>query len=189
MHRVLHDYFQAKTAGRPRNELEVIERFRKEMRESRMEDPLQFELYEEQGVAQLKAFLAGSARAPVEVLATEQDFEIRVEGVPLRGRIDRVDQLPGGGLRVLDYKTGAPKDEKAAEESLQLAIYALAVKEKYGKLPERVAFHNLESDTIVEVPPSDKLIKSAREAVHKAAEGIAQAKFVAKPGFQCRWCA
>ena len=30
-------------------------------------------------------------------------------------------------MRVIDYKTGAPKDRKFAEESLQLSIYAMAV--------------------------------------------------------------
>ncbi|HUS18515.1 MAG TPA: ATP-dependent DNA helicase [Terriglobales bacterium] len=189
MHRILHDYYQAVLAQRPPDEGQLIELFRQEMRRSRMEDPLQFELYEEQGVRQLKAFLAGSARMKVDVLATEQDFEVTIEGVNLRGRIDRVDQLADAALRILDYKTGAPKDEKAAEESLQLAIYALAAHAKWGKLPERIAFHNLDNDTIVEVKPSDLQLKKAREAVHKAAEGIAEGKFDPKPGFACRWCA
>lgn len=189
VHRVLHDYYQAVMAKRPPDELKIIERFRKEMREARMEDPLQYELYEEQGVQQLKAFLAGSARAKVDVLATEQEFEVMVEGVPIRGRIDRIDRLGGDGLRILDYKTGAPKDEKAAEESLQLGLYAIAAKEKYGTLPDRVAFHNLENDTIVEVAPEESLLKKAREAVNKAADGISKGNFEPKPGFACKYCA
>lgn len=189
MHRVLHDYYQAVLAKRPPDEGLLIELFRQEMRQSRMEDPLQFELYEKQGVNQLKAFLTGSARLPVQVVATEQDFEFSLEGVTLRGRIDRVDQLADGGLRILDYKTGAPKDEKAAEESLQLAIYALAAQQKWGKLPDRVAFHSLDNDTVVEVKPEAKQLKAARDAVKKAAEGIAAGKFDPKPGFHCKWCA
>ncbi len=189
MHRVLHDYYQAVLAKRAPDEGQLIELFRQEMRRSRMEDPLQFELYEQEGVKHIKAFLRGSARVPVEVLATEHDFEITVEGVRLRGRIDRVDRLADGGVRVLDYKTGAPKDEKAAEESLQLAIYALAAQEKWGTMPARVAFHSLENDSIVEVAPSAKQFDKTREKIQKAADGIAQGKFDPKPGYQCRWCA
>jgi RecB family exonuclease len=189
MHRVMHDYYQAVLAKRAPDEVELIELFRREMRESRMEDPLQFELYEEQGVNQLKAFLKGSARVPVDVIATEQDFEFSLEGVSLRGRIDRVDQLPNGDLRIVDYKTGAPKDEKATEESLQLAIYALAAQQKYGKLPKKIAYHSLENDSVVEVDPEDKQLKRARDAVREAANGISAGKFEPKPGFQCKWCA
>ncbi|HUR37765.1 MAG TPA: ATP-dependent DNA helicase [Terriglobales bacterium] len=189
MHRVLHDFYQAKTAGRPLDELAVIEHFRVVMRESRMEDPLQFELYEEQGVRQLKAFLSGSGRIPVDVVATEENFHIIVEDVPVRGRFDRVDRLEGGKLRVLDYKTGNPKDEKAAEDSMQLAIYAIAAAEKYGQVPDVVAFHNIENDTIIEIAPEPGLLKRAREAVRNAAEGISQGKFDPKPSFACKWCA
>ncbi|MEO6119699.1 MAG: ATP-dependent DNA helicase [Terriglobales bacterium] len=189
MHRVLRDYYQAVLAKRPPDEGLLIELFRQEMREARMEDPLQFELYEKQGVNQLKAFLNGSARIPVSVLATEEEFEFTLEGVTLRGRIDRVDQLADGALRIVDYKTGAPKDEKATEESLQLAIYALAAQQKYGKLPAKIAYHSLENDAVVEVAPSDRYLKAAREAVKKAADGIAAGKFDPKPGFACRWCA
>ncbi|MEO5936157.1 MAG: ATP-dependent DNA helicase [Terriglobales bacterium] len=189
MHRVLRDYYQAVLAKRPPDEGLLIELFRQEMRAARMADPLQFELYEKQGVNQLKAFLSGSARIPVSVLATEEDFEFTLEGVTLRGSIDRVDQLADGALRIVDYKTGAPKDEDATEKSLQLAIYALAVQQKYGKLPAKIAYHSLENDALVEVPPSDRYLKAARDAVKKAADGIAAGMFDPKPGFACKWCA
>ena len=53
--------------------------------------------------------------------------------IPVHGYIDRVDSLPGGGLVVLDYKTGSPwahrKDPKLGPfrggRSLQPAIYAV----------------------------------------------------------------
>jgi len=189
MHRVLHDFYQARTAGRPLDEVQLIERFRAVMRELPIEDPLQFELYEKQGEQHLKAFLAGSGRVDVEVLATEQDFQIMVEDVPIRGRFDRVDRLPGGKLRVLDYKTGNPKDEKAAEESIQLALYAIAAAERYGELPARVAFHNLENDSIVEITPDDAMLRTARKTVKETADGIANGRFHPTPGFRCKWCA
>jgi ATP-dependent helicase/nuclease subunit B len=54
----------------------------------------------------------------------------------LRGVIDRVDRAPGGGLRVIDYKTAGPSafTNKALEEGkkLQLPLYALAAEEALG---------------------------------------------------------
>jgi DNA helicase II / ATP-dependent DNA helicase PcrA len=189
MHRVLHDFYQARMAGRVLDEVELLERFRLVMRETRMEDPLQYELYDEQGVRHLRALLAGSARVPVEVVAIEENFSTLIEGVTVRGRFDRVDRLENGKLRILDYKTGKPKDEKAAEDSLQLALYALAAADKYGEMPAKVAFHNIEDDTLVEITPAESQLKEARDAVSKTADGIAQGRFNPKPGYHCKWCA
>lgn len=48
-------------------------------------------------------------------------------GLVLRGRLDRVDRRPDGGLAITDYKTGgaAGEDEMRTGEDVQLASYAL----------------------------------------------------------------
>jgi ATP-dependent helicase/nuclease subunit B len=62
----------------------------------------------------------------------------------IRGRVDRVDRLPGGGLRVVDYKTGKSTYHQKSPKKppfdggrqLQPAIYAAALQQLLG---ERVA--------------------------------------------------
>ena len=77
-------------------------------------------------------------------LAEEVDFELSVDvsgGAPavFTGKIDRIDRLPGGGIEVIDYKTGNPGSQKGVHESLQLSIYALACRDALGYgTPERV---------------------------------------------------
>ncbi|HKY59819.1 MAG TPA: PD-(D/E)XK nuclease family protein, partial [Gemmatimonadota bacterium] len=46
---------------------------------------------------------------------TETPIEMAVDGgsIHTRGYIDRIDRLPNGKLRVVDYKTGRPRDHKA----------------------------------------------------------------------------
>ncbi len=53
----------------------------------------------------------------------------------IRARIDRVDATPGGGLRVVDYKTGRARKDLANPETddLQLGIYAMAVCQALGE--------------------------------------------------------
>jgi ATP-dependent helicase/nuclease subunit B len=54
--------------------------------------------------------------------------------IPIHGRIDRVDQLPGGGLVVIDFKTGSATVHRKSPKqgafnggrSLQAPIYAVA---------------------------------------------------------------
>jgi ATP-dependent helicase/DNAse subunit B len=45
-------------------------------------------------------------RAPFRVLHTEYASRLRLAGEELRLRIDRIDALEGGGLAILDYKSG-----------------------------------------------------------------------------------
>lgn len=55
--------------------------------------------------------------------------------VTFRGTVDRVDRTAGGGLSVLDYKTGRrpdPVDDPVAGGTrLQLPLYALAARQRY----------------------------------------------------------
>ena len=44
----------------------------------------------------------------------ERSFPFRLGPHLLRGRVDRVDRLPGGGYELIDYKTGRPKTAGAA---------------------------------------------------------------------------
>jgi DNA helicase-2/ATP-dependent DNA helicase PcrA len=41
----------------------------------------------------------------------ERKFDMRIGAHHVRGRVDRVDRLPGGGYELIDYKTGERKSE------------------------------------------------------------------------------
>ncbi|MDO9508035.1 MAG: PD-(D/E)XK nuclease family protein [Thermovirgaceae bacterium] len=56
----------------------------------------------------------------------ERDIMITVEGVPFRGRYDRLDILSDGTALIVDYKTGR---SNGLSKSLQLAAYASALRE------------------------------------------------------------
>jgi RecB family exonuclease len=64
-----------------------------------------------------------------ESLGNEVRFEFDFEGTTIVGVIDRIGPMPGGGTRITDFKTGNPDNAPKAEQSLQLGIYYLAVKE------------------------------------------------------------
>lgn len=62
-----------------------------------------------------------------QVLATEIRGEIRVDGIRIHGRADRIDRLPEGPLAIVDYKTGKPPSGKQVAEgfALQLGLIGL----------------------------------------------------------------
>jgi DNA helicase-2/ATP-dependent DNA helicase PcrA len=189
MHSVLKDYYDALAAGRPRTIEEAVEMFRRLMAERYFDDAHQRDLYRRQGEEQLPVFLAARAQdPPPDVTATEWSFDLKIGGIQVRGRIDRMDRVDGG-VAVIDYKTGKAQKQKDADDSLQLSLYALAVKEKFGHEPARLLIYNLEDAGIVSTKRNGARLDGACERVIAAAEGINAGYFEPKPDlFHCRWC-
>ena len=106
MHRVLRAHYDSVRLERPMADDDLIQLFRDDLAQAGIQDRYQHELYEAQGVQQLKDFLAAFRRNPVpRVLHTEEFFEVKVGDVTVVGRIDRIDQAggrPGSHHRLQD---------------------------------------------------------------------------------------
>ena len=69
-------------------------------------------------------------RTDFKVIHNEEDVEINLSGIKLTLRIDRIDEIPGKGLLLIDYKTG--RDAKTTDwfgekiRGPQLPLYTLA---------------------------------------------------------------
>jgi len=190
MHRVLRAYFDSVQQGRPMTEESLLDLFRADLAEAKLQDAYQHDLYLQQGIEQLKEFLALCRRgATPEVLHTEEFFDMKVGATTVVGRIDRVDKLPDGRVVITDYKTGKPLSQEDADVSLQLSIYALAAQEKWGYRADHLAFYNLSENTSVFTHRNETQLQQAKAKVEEVAGNIAAGKFDAKPGFSCRFCA
>jgi RecB family exonuclease len=190
IHRVLLAFYDSTRAQRPMADEDVLQLFRDELAAAVIQDRYQHDLYYEQGVVQLQDFLAGFRRAPApRVLHTEEFFDVKVGDVKVVGRIDRIDEAPGGGVVITDYKTGKAQSEEDADESLQLSIYALAAREKWGYQADRLVLYNLEGNSPVSTRRSEVQLSEARNRVMQVGQDIAAERFDAKPGFYCRFCA
>jgi DNA helicase-2/ATP-dependent DNA helicase PcrA len=189
IHLVLKGYFDALLAARPITEQQVLELFREALGEQPFEDEYQRELYAERGAQQLRAFVARHpAGATPPVIGTESPFEIKVAGVRVRGRIDRLDRISADAVAVVDYKTGTPWTEKKADLSLQLSIYAIAARERWQLQAERLVIYNVQDNTQVTTTRDPGQLADAEERVRTAAANIAAERFHATPGFHCDWC-
>ena len=138
----------------------------------------------------MREFLVSVRSIPTsQVLHTEESFEIRVGDTAVVGRIDRIDSRPDGTVAIIDYKTGKARDQEDADESLQLSLYAIAAKEKWGYEVGALIFHNLEENVPVITVRTNAELLAARQRVEEAAKGIADGVFDAKPGIHCNFCA
>jgi superfamily I DNA/RNA helicase/RecB family exonuclease len=189
MHRVLKTYFESVRLERPLPEEELIDLFRVDFAQAVIDDPYQRELYEQQGILQLRDFLAAALRsATPKVLHTEEHFEVRVGKATVAGRIDRIDDLGEGRVVIIDYKTGKPRAQEDADDSLQLSIYAIAAREKWGYEADRLVFYNLQENNAVTTVRHRLQLEEAKAKVEDVADRIAAGQFDAKPGYHCRLC-
>ena len=168
MHGVLRTFYDAQRYQREISDDELLEQFRSALASAGIADRYQYELYLRQGREQLRQFFDGARNAPLpEVLETERRFELQMGGVKLAGRIDRIDRLNPDAVAIVDYKTGKPKSQEDADESLQLSLYALAARDALGKRADRLIFHNLENNTPVCTTRTDAELEAAKLRVRK----------------------
>jgi hypothetical protein len=120
-------------------------------------------------------------------LAVERMFYIDIEGVKLRGFIDRVDKLTGGGLSIVDYKTNQNLFTIAdVKRDLQLTLYQLAAQETWNLPVERLTLYHLRTNTpcSCEARSGDQL-EAARHTVLDVAENIVRGNFPATENQYC----
>jgi DNA helicase II / ATP-dependent DNA helicase PcrA len=145
--------------------------------------------YRKAGREQLEVFHRSYCGAPADVLHQEKAFELPLEhDVIVTGRMDQVNRVEGNQVEIIDYKTGRPKDVKAAAKDLQLGVYALAAQEVLDLDPVRLVFHNLMTNEAVAATRDAKALKETKEKIAEVADLIRAREFSAKPGFGCGFC-
>lgn len=189
VHGVLLSYYDSVRWERPLSESDLIEMFRLNLANAGLSDHYQRDLYEQKGITELREFMAAASRTKPEVVHTEEQFSVKLGPTTLVGRIDRIDRISADSVAITDYKTGRPRSQEDADESLQLSLYALAAREKWGYRAERLVFHNLEGNTAVRTQRTEAQLEEARLHVEQIATKISDGQFEPKPGFHCAWCA
>ncbi|HKW73954.1 MAG TPA: ATP-dependent DNA helicase [Terriglobales bacterium] len=187
IHTVLRSYYSPKGGSEPMSADDVIAAFKAKFDTVAVEDSTQRKLYVERGVQQLRAMLDSQPCGSVEVIDAEVGFKFSLNGREVRGRIDRLDRIDGDRVRVVDYKTGAPKTQDFADGSLQLSIYSMAAA-KMGFDPAELVFINLQDNESVVTQRTPVQLERAERKIQDAADGMAAGRFDPKPGPHCRWC-
>jgi DNA helicase-2/ATP-dependent DNA helicase PcrA len=120
----------------------------------------------------------------------ERPFTFRIGPHLLRGRVDRVDRLPGGEYELIDYKTGRPKTPAQLADDVQLSLYAVGAREAWSLDASRQAYYYVLDDEKVSVD-DDAGDRAAwiREVAVEVAEGILSQGFEPTPSYAaCSIC-
>lgn len=126
-------------------------------------------------------------------VGVELGVETDLDGLRLRGIIDRLDVLPDGRLIVVDYKTGRAPSERFERGSLGgVQTYALLCESMLGQAPAEVRLLYLREPVAITAVASEQTIRGQRKravAVWSAIERACDAEdFRPNVGPLCDYC-
>jgi putative RecB family exonuclease len=112
-------------------------------------------------------------------VAVELGVETTVDGLRLRGIIDRLDIRPDGSMVVVDYKTGRAPPERYERGSMSgVQTYALLCQSVLGRAPAEVRLLYLRQPMAISTAASEQTIRGQRKravavwsAIERACEG------------------
>lgn len=130
----------------------------------------------------------------LEPAARELYVETEIDGLTLRGYLDRLDVAPDGRMRVVDYKTGhAPTGRAEALARFQLTFYALVLWRLHGRVPARLQLVCLGDGVLLTDEPREadllaveRKLKAVWRAIARAAQ---EDDFRPRRSRRCTWCA
>lgn len=196
VHRALRDWFLLPRVERTWERMLELYRaaWRENMPAFRTRSRDELKDFGERGKAMLRRFVAETP-TDVDPLMLEKWVGMDLPEIDVRGKVDRVDALPDGSLRVVDYKTGKfPRDPDAEiARDLAAAVYAAGASRDFVGAPVGAIEYLYLAEMRVLAFPVDPEWRAARERAvealaHEARAAEAADAFPAKPTRLCAWC-
>lgn len=123
----------------------------------------------------------------------EIHVEAEVEGLTLRGIVDRLDVAPTGEVRVVDYKTGRSPSERYEGTALfQMRFYALVLWRSTGRIPDLLQLVYLRDGEILRSVPDERDLRALERNVLAVWAAIERAQdsgdWRPRTSRLCAWC-
>lgn len=129
----------------------------------------------------------------VEAVGVEVCLETDLDGLRLRGILDRLDVTAAGELVVIDYKTGrAPGVRHEQARLTGVHMYALLCERVLGRAPAEVRLLHLREPLTITAVPTAQTIRGQHQrtlAVWRAIERACErGDFQPRPSALCHYC-
>ena len=131
----------------------------------------------EESVALIERWFTLEDPTRLEPAERELYVETDLDGLTLRGYVDRLDVAPTGEVRVVDYKTGrSPSELFEAKALFQMKFYALVLWRLRGEVPRMLQLVYLGNSEMVRYSPdeadllaTERKLKALWQAIERAA--------------------
>jgi len=124
----------------------------------------------------------------VQHIGIEKEFILDIDGIKLKGKIDRIDKLPDGSVEIIDYKTGNSKTQKEVDNDVQMTIYKMAAEEALNIEPTFLSFYYLEAGEKLSTNRTQKQIEAQKKIIKEVVKDIKEKNFKPNSGQSCRFC-
>ncbi|MDP3998734.1 MAG: ATP-dependent DNA helicase [bacterium] len=198
LHAVLRDFYKGLITGERLEEKDLLNLLEKNWIIEGYKSRTHGKLYRQKGTEILHSFWRKNKDLTTLPLALEQPFAFPLKNIRIVGRLDRVDPLSpsaGGGIEIIDYKTGAKTlRQKEVDQNLQLTLYALAATQvpepPLGKRPKEVllSLYYLEAGEKISTRRTVDQLDEAKKEVLEWVEKISTSDFRCSHSTFCRMC-
>src|SRR6266511_3180022 len=187
IHSVLREFFRLPVGGRSLDRL--LQLFRRSWVREGYRGREEQQRERERGSEALRAWYERTDITAVP-FATEVDLQASWGDVVLKGRLDRVDADPEGGLVVVDYKTARrPVSQASADADEALTIYAALAGRRLRRPVTRLVLDYVIAGARVETTrPPAVLEERLGKVLETAAALRADREFTPRTGPWCSWC-
>ena len=133
---------------------------------------------------------------PTEVAPLERELDMLedLDGITIRGILDRIDERPDGSLVITDYKSGkAPPERYALPAFFALKIYALLIRKRLGRTPVELRLLYLNGPDLYRLEVNEEQLNAMERQVQALWAAIQRAigsdNFPTRVSRLCDWCA
>lgn len=128
-----------------------------------------------------------------EPVDRELDMLEDLDGITIRGILDRIDRDIDGRLIITDYKTGkAPPERFALPAFFALKIYALLIRRRLNETPKELRLLYLNGPTMYRLEVDERQLDAMESQLRALWNAIERAmrseNFPPRPGTLCNWC-
>jgi putative RecB family exonuclease len=129
----------------------------------------------------------------VRAIGLEQHMSTNLDGVIVRGIIDRLDEQDDGTLAVVDYKTGrVPRSEQSRSRLGGVQMYALMCEAELNRRPTVARLLYLRDRVVISAQPTDQAMRGTRQRALGVWAAIERAcrlgTFQPNPSKLCDYC-
>ena len=129
----------------------------------------------------------------IDPVDRELDMLEDLDGITIRGILDRIDRDDDGRLVITDYKSGkAPPERFSLPAFFALKIYSLLIRRRFGETPKEVRLLYLNGPTLYRLDVDDRQLDAIDSQLRALWTAIERAldtdRFPTRPGKLCAWC-